>query len=167
MNDDVEEFLLKLEHTGVRGMKWGVRRDPKTGVRPIAKTLDQSKIGKAANANAERSMARSNARRNLTPGQQRKERKKATLNRKTQSRINQTRKVARGKGSPSEKFVQAMVRVPVADLIIGRGVTGGSQRLLNRHLKVQAKILNGEAKARDVIAQAVGLHYRDLDFTYR
>lgn len=27
MNDDVEDFLLYLEHAGVKGMKWGVRRE--------------------------------------------------------------------------------------------------------------------------------------------
>jgi len=27
MNQDVEEFLLELEHAGVKGMKWGVRRE--------------------------------------------------------------------------------------------------------------------------------------------
>ena len=51
-----------LEHYGKKGMKWGVRRDPKTGVRPIANTLDKSKFGQAANRNAQRSMARSDRR---------------------------------------------------------------------------------------------------------
>jgi hypothetical protein len=54
-----EEPEYIIEHYGKQGMKWGVRRDSKTGVRPIAKTLDKSKVGKAAAANVDRSMARS------------------------------------------------------------------------------------------------------------
>lgn len=52
---NVDEFL---EHFGVMGMRWGVRRDPKTGVRPIAKALDESKFGDAARANAEGHISR-------------------------------------------------------------------------------------------------------------
>lgn len=50
-----EDFL---EHYGKMGMHWGVRRNSETGVRPIAKTLNDSKFGKASNANAEKHMAR-------------------------------------------------------------------------------------------------------------
>lgn len=57
--DNIQEFL---DHHGVKGQKWGVRRNPTTGVRPLANTLDKSKFGKAANANAQRSMSRSDKR---------------------------------------------------------------------------------------------------------
>lgn len=43
-----------LQHFGVKGMKWGVRRDPNTGVRPIAKTLNDSRLGDASRRNVER-----------------------------------------------------------------------------------------------------------------
>ena len=56
---ELEDFL---EHHGIKGQRWGIRRDPKTGIRPIAKTLDKSRFGRAANANAQRSMKRSTAR---------------------------------------------------------------------------------------------------------
>jgi hypothetical protein len=43
-----------IEHFGVKGMKWGVRRDEKTGVRPAAKALDESAFGRLAKANVRR-----------------------------------------------------------------------------------------------------------------
>lgn len=52
-DDLVDEFF---EHYGVRGMHWGIRRDEKTGVRPLAKTLNDSRLGKAANRHARNSM---------------------------------------------------------------------------------------------------------------
>lgn len=58
---EVDDFLA---HYGVKGMKWGVRRNSDTGVRPIAKTLDESKFGRAANANAKRYMAKQAAKTN-------------------------------------------------------------------------------------------------------
>jgi hypothetical protein len=54
-----EEFL---EHYGVKGMHWGIRRDPKTGIRPIAKSLDESRFGTAAKKNAQRHMDKQTAR---------------------------------------------------------------------------------------------------------
>jgi hypothetical protein len=53
--DPAEEFL---SHYGVKGMHWGIRRDPNTGVRPIAKALDSSRFGRMANANAEKRMSK-------------------------------------------------------------------------------------------------------------
>lgn len=50
-----EEFV---EHFGVKGMHWGVRRDPDTGVRPIAKSLDEGPFGRAAKRNVDRHNAR-------------------------------------------------------------------------------------------------------------
>lgn len=47
----VDDFIA---HYGKRGMKWGVRRDPVTGIRPIAQTLNDSKFGKAAQKNVNR-----------------------------------------------------------------------------------------------------------------
>lgn len=52
-----EDFMA---HYGVKGMRWGVRRDPETGVRPIAKALDESWFGRVANANANRYMRKKN-----------------------------------------------------------------------------------------------------------
>lgn len=49
----LEEDVEFLEHYGVKGMKWGVRRGS-DGARPIAKTLAKSKFGKAAEKNVER-----------------------------------------------------------------------------------------------------------------
>jgi 2'-5' RNA ligase len=51
MSDAVENVLA---HYGKKGMKWGVRRDPQTGARPIAVSLDQSKFGKVSKANVDR-----------------------------------------------------------------------------------------------------------------
>ena len=62
-------------HYGVKGMRWGVRKDrsssgsskirrDKDGVRPIAKTLNDSWFGKLANRNAER-YANKQAQKNL------------------------------------------------------------------------------------------------------
>lgn len=49
-----EEIGSFLEHHGVRGMKWGVRRNKQTGVRPIAKTLNDSRLGKLSKRNVDR-----------------------------------------------------------------------------------------------------------------
>ena len=43
-----------LEHHGVKGQKWGVRRNEKTGARPIAVTLNNSKFGQKSIARAEK-----------------------------------------------------------------------------------------------------------------
>jgi hypothetical protein len=51
MTDEVEDFLA---HYGVKGMRWGVRRDPKTGARPIAVALNDSAFGRLARANNDR-----------------------------------------------------------------------------------------------------------------
>ena len=49
----VEESEGELSHYGKKGMKWGVRRGS-DGVRPIARTLNDSKFGKMSKANADR-----------------------------------------------------------------------------------------------------------------
>lgn len=46
----LKEAEETLEHFGVAGMKWGVRRNPSTGVRPVGQTLNDSKFGKKAQA---------------------------------------------------------------------------------------------------------------------
>ncbi|MET0787212.1 MAG: hypothetical protein ABWY25_10945 [Paenisporosarcina sp.] len=62
MSDQSEESGEDfVRHFGILGMKWGVRRDLDTGVRPIAKSLDESRFGKAANRNAQRHMSKQNA----------------------------------------------------------------------------------------------------------
>lgn len=48
------------QKTGAYNKPSSLKRDPNTGVRPIAKSLDESKFGKVANANAQRYMARQN-----------------------------------------------------------------------------------------------------------
>ena len=37
-----------LAHYGVKGMRWGIRRDPVTGIRPIAQTLNDDAFGRLA-----------------------------------------------------------------------------------------------------------------------
>ena len=53
--------LEELAHHGVAGMKWG-HRNGKTGVRPVAQALNDSKVGRAATGNVERHLARKAAR---------------------------------------------------------------------------------------------------------
>lgn len=48
-----KEFEDFLEHVGVKGMKWGVRRGS-DGVRPIARTLNNSAFGRTAQKNVDR-----------------------------------------------------------------------------------------------------------------
>lgn len=50
MEADVQAFL---EHSGVKGMKWGIRKGP-DGVRPAAKALDESWFGRLSKKNTER-----------------------------------------------------------------------------------------------------------------
>lgn len=50
-----------LAHFGVKGMRWGVRRDKTTGIRPIAKSLDESRFGKLSKKNVDRYNAQSSA----------------------------------------------------------------------------------------------------------
>lgn len=97
---------------------------------------------------------------------QRRAAQRAKITARTQKRLDSTRRVAAGKGSKTDKFVQSMFRVPVADLILGKGVKGGSQRLLKRHQKIQTRVLAGEAKTREVLSNALGLRYRDLNFDF-
>lgn len=56
--DDKPSIDDAMEHFGVQGMRWGVRRNPDTGVRPIATALNDSKFGKVSIANADRYNAR-------------------------------------------------------------------------------------------------------------
>lgn len=67
-DQEVDDFL---EHFGVKGMKWGVRRNPKTGARPIAKSLSRGPVGKLARANVNAHYARKRKRNNLTESQRR------------------------------------------------------------------------------------------------
>lgn len=58
IDDDKPTLEAALEHHGVKGMKWGVHRDPHTGVRPLARTLHNSRFGQHAVKNAEKHMAK-------------------------------------------------------------------------------------------------------------
>ena len=51
-----------LEHHGVKGQKWGVRRNSSTGVRPIARTLNDSRFGQNSIRRAESHMTKQNQR---------------------------------------------------------------------------------------------------------
>lgn len=53
---DINSFL---EHHGIKGQKWGIRRDPKTGIRPIATTLNKNSFGIASKRNVDRHNKRS------------------------------------------------------------------------------------------------------------
>ena len=54
MNTEEKTVERVLAHFGVKGQKWGVRRDDKTGVRPIAQRLNDSAFGRASQKNLDR-----------------------------------------------------------------------------------------------------------------
>lgn len=51
-----------LDHHGVKGQKWGVRRNKTTGVRPLAQTLNDSRFGRRAQKNVDTHNRRAGAR---------------------------------------------------------------------------------------------------------
>lgn len=51
-----------LDHHGVKGQKWGVRRNRTTGVRPLAQTLNDSRFGRRAQKNVDTHNRRAGAR---------------------------------------------------------------------------------------------------------
>ncbi len=59
ISDRGKEFF---EHHGVKGQKWGIRRNPKTGVRPIAQTLNDSAFGRQSQRNVDTHNRRAAAR---------------------------------------------------------------------------------------------------------
>lgn len=97
---------------------------------------------------------------------QRKAARRVKQTARVQKRFDVARRVAAGKGSKTDKFVQSMFRVPVADMVLGKGVKGGSQRVLRRHQKIQTKVLAGKAKSREILGNAFGIRYRDLNFDF-
>jgi hypothetical protein len=152
--NDVDEFIL--EHFGTKGMKWGVRRDSKTGVRPIAKTLDESGFGKLAKANADRHDQRG----------ARKAQRQVKRVKKQQGRVDQYRRVASGRGLRGERFVIAM-RASVYDIARGRSAQGIAQLKLDQAMKQQDQIRAGKRKTQDILLRKVyGVNIRDLDFSY-
>jgi hypothetical protein len=70
MNEELEAFL---EHHGIKGQRWGIKRNPKTGVRPLAKTFN-NKFGSIArkNVNAHYSRRRAIKRFSNDPQRQKK-----------------------------------------------------------------------------------------------
>lgn len=115
METDVQAFL---EHAGVKGMKWGVRRNSNTGVRPIAKTLSNSKFGKLAQRNVDRhNRAKS----------QRTEKKKTRIAERQAAGKARIERLKSGKGTFKDKLIR--------DLDIGgtntavRGPASGKKRI--------------------------------------
>lgn len=55
---DDSEIETWFEHHGVKGQKWGLRRNRDTGIRPAAQTLNDSKLAKLNEANVNRHNAK-------------------------------------------------------------------------------------------------------------
>jgi len=129
---------LYLEHYGVRGMHWGIRRDPKTGVRPIAKALNEGPAGRASKANVDRYEARRRARINLTPGQQK--------------RLDSSVRVAQGKASVSDTLRVASHQSLVS-IIRGHGLKGAAARDAEKFKARQKRLKNGKDVTKNILTR--------------
>lgn len=82
-----------------------------------------------------------------------------------QKHLDAIKKGTRSDATRSERF-KASMKVPIGDLIAGRGVQGGSKRALDRAAKTQSQIQAGEKKAKDILLRAGGVNVRNLDYSY-
>jgi hypothetical protein len=82
-----------------------------------------------------------------------------------QKNIDAIKKGTSSDATRNERF-KASMKVPIGDLVAGRGVQGGSKRALDRAAKTQSQIRAGEKKAKDILLRAHGVNVKDLDFSY-
>jgi hypothetical protein len=144
-----DEFLA---HYGVKGMHWGIRRDPETGVRPIAKALDSSRFGRMANKNAERRMSkqRSSAWYKSRGLSKPKTSGLTKSNRQTNASL---RAVATGRASV-EDHIRASGSLSIASIIRNKGYRNAAQARLDFNIARNDRIRLGQASAADRLAQA-------------
>jgi len=128
----VDDFLM---HYGVMGMHWGIRRDPKTGIRPLAKSLDESRFGKMAKANANRHMRAQNTR---AAARGDKGPRKSTSNNPSRKDVNRNAAIdaarAAGVNAPKSKSKSKSSRLTMTD---------------DRTTQALRNVANGRASARD------------------
>ena len=126
----VDDFLA---HYGVMGMHWGIRRDPKTGIRPLAKSLDESRFGKMAKANANRHMRAQNTR---AAARGKKGPNKSTSNNPSRKDVNRNAAIdaARAAGVNPPKSKSKSSRLTMTDA---------------RTTQALRNVANGRASARD------------------
>jgi hypothetical protein len=156
-----EEVGAFLEHYGVKGMKWGVRKD-KTGVRPIARSLSKSKFGDASRKNADRHNKRAAAK--TAAIKEAKKQAKVQL----PGNSNKADVKAASKMSKGEKVASFLVAGPAGMAVYKGGKIVSAKSELSKsspkevsarkaEVKIRAKMSGGEKVATFIIGGPPGM----------